>query len=148
MVKKTFLYIFIYTLLIGCNTQNPLGSECESNCYLEISAPSLELDENGYYHIEWLNGYTQTFSTLQAKTNSGEKIYKVQWGSDLGVIYAGEFISSVNSASYTNENGIANTVLSVWEVMVDDTITIYSGYYDECNYEYFDSMKVVVDNEI
>ena len=148
MVKNLFIYIFIYTLLVGCDTQNPLGNECESNCYLEISAPSLELDGNGYYHIEWLDGYTQTFSTLQVKTNSGEKIYKVQWGSDLGVIYAGEFINSVNSASYTNENGIANTVLSVWEVMVDDTITIYSGYYDECNYEYFDSMKVVVDNEI
>ena len=148
MVKKSIIYIFIYTLLVGCNTQNPLGNECESNCYLEISAPSLEMDENGYYHIEWLDGYTQTFSTLKAKTGSGEKIYKVQWASDLGVIYGDEFISSVNPASYTNENGIANTVLSVWEVMVNDTITIYSGYYDECSIEYLDSIKVRIEDEI
>ena len=89
MVKKTFLYIFIYTLLVGCNTQNPLtNDECETDCYLEVSAPSLEMDENGYYHIEWLSGYYQTFSTLDATTGTDE-IVKVMWDSDSG-IYWGE----------------------------------------------------------
>ena len=43
MVKKLFTYIFIYTLLVGCDTQNVLtnddltGNECESDCFLEIS---------------------------------------------------------------------------------------------------------------
>ena len=31
MVKKTLIYIFIYTLLVGCDTQNILNNdECES----------------------------------------------------------------------------------------------------------------------
>jgi len=148
MVKKLFIYIFIYTLLVGCNTQNPLNSECETDCYLDVEAPSLQIDENGYYHIEWLEGYNQTFSTLDANTGSTFLIHKVYWGSDKGIIYDGEPISCVNPASYTSDDGIAHTVLSVWEVMITDTITVYAGYYDECDIEYMDSIKVVVDNEI
>ncbi len=148
MVKKLFIYIFIYTLLIGCNTQSPLGSECESSCILEMDAPSLQKDGNGYYHIEWLEGYNQTFSTLDASTGVSGNLYKVYWGSNKGIYYGDEFISSVNPASYTDENGMAHTVLGIWELMISDTITIYAGYYDECNYEYFDSIKVVINNEI
>ena len=70
MVGKSFIYIFIYTLLVGCNTQNPLNNnECESNFTMNVEAPELEMDENGYYHIEWLEGYNQTFTTLKDVTN-------------------------------------------------------------------------------
>jgi hypothetical protein len=148
MVKNLFMYIFIYTLLVGCGTDNVLNSECNSDCFLEVEAPDLQMDGNGYYHIEWLEGYTQTFSTLDAKTgiNGYQKVY---WSSDMGIEYAGEFISCVNHSSYTNENdGIAHTVLSVWEGMVGDTIMVYAGYTDWCDFWYIDSIKVVVDNEI
>ena len=149
MVKKLFTYIFIYTLLVGCDTQNPLtNSECESDCFLDVEAPSLQMDENGYYHIEWLEGYNQTFSTLDANTGSTFLIQKVYWGSDKGIMYGGEPVSCVNPASYTSDDGIAHTVLSVWEVMINDTITVYAGYYDDCDVEHMDSIKVVVDNEI
>ena len=148
MVKKLFTYIFIYTLLVGCDTQNPLiNDECETDCYLNVEAPSLQIDENGYYHIEWLEGYDQTFSTLNANTGI-DNFYKVYWGSDKGIIYGGEPVSCVNSASYTDEDGVARTVLSVWEVMITDTITVYAGYYDECNIEHMDSIKVIVEDEI
>jgi len=150
MVKKSIIYIFIYTLLVGCNTQNPLTNdeyECETDCYLNIEAPSLQMDENGYYHIEWLEGYNQTFSTLDANTGSTFLIQKVYWGSDKGITYGGEPVSCVNPASYT-DNGIAHTVLSVWEVMITDTITVYAGYYDDCDVEHMDSIKVIVENEI
>ena len=150
MVKKTFLYIFIYTLLVGCDTQsiltNETSEECVSNCYLEISAPSLQIDENEYYHMEWLEGYNQTFSTLDANTGS-DVITKVMWDSDSGINYSGYWVSSVNPASYTND-GVAHTVLSAWEEQIGDTLTIYAGYMDECGIEYIDSIKVVVDNEI
>ena len=150
MVKKTFLYIFIYTLLVGCDTQsiltNETSEECVSNCYLKVSAPSLQIDENGYYHMEWLEGYNQTFSTLDANTGSDE-ITKVMWDSDSGINYSGYWVSSVNPASYTND-GVAHTVLSAWEEQIGDTLTIYAGYMDECGIEYIDSIKVVVDNEI
>tara|TARA_Y100001973_G_C5116476_1_gene290426 strand:+ start:386 stop:844 length:459 start_codon:yes stop_codon:yes gene_type:complete len=150
MVKKTFLYIFIYTLLVGCDTQsiltNETSEECVSNCYLKVSAPSLQIDENGYYHMEWLEGYNQTFSTLDANTGS-DVITKVMWDSDSGINYSGYWVSSVNPASYTND-GVAHTVLSAWEEQIGDTLTIYAGYMDECGIEYIDSIKVVVDNEI
>ena len=54
--------------MIGCDTQtNPMGSNC-SETYLEIDATDLTLDENGYYHMKFLEEYIQTFSTLRAKT--------------------------------------------------------------------------------
>jgi len=150
MVKKTFLYIFIYTLLVGCDTQsiltNETSEECVSNCYLKVSAPSLQIDENGYYHMEWLEGYNQTFSTLDANTGS-DVITKVMWDSDSGINYSGYWVSSVNPASYTND-GVAHTVLSAWEEQIGDTLTIYAGYVDNCYIEYIDSIKVVVDDEI
>ena len=149
MVKKLFTYIFIYTLLVGCDIQDPISSNdiCESDCFLDIEAPSLQMDENGYYHIELLEGYNQTFSTLDANTGSTFLIQKVYWGSDKGIMYGGEPVSCVNPASYT-DNGIAHTVLSVWEVMITDTITVYAGYYDECDIEHMDSIKVIVEDEI
>ena len=147
MVKKTFLYIFIYTLLVGCDTQNPLTNDvCESDCFLDIEAPSLQMDDNGYYHIEWLEGYNQTFSTLDANTGS-DVLIKVYWDSDSGINYNGHWVSSVNSASYT-DNGIAHTVLSAWEEQIGDTLTVYAQYQDDCGVEYIDSIKVVIDNEI
>ena len=85
MVKKIISYIFIYILLVGC--ESPLVCE---DCYLDISAPSLQMDENGYYHMEWLEGYTQTFSTLDANTGSDE-IVKVLWESDSGINYGLSF---------------------------------------------------------
>ena len=147
MVKKSILYIFIYTLLVGCNTQNPLtNDECETDCYLNVEAPSLQIDENGYYHIEWLEGYNQTFSTLDANTGSDE-IVKVLWDSDSGINYSGYWVSSVNPASYTDD-GVAHTVVSAWEEQIGDTLTVYAWYRDKCDMEYIDSIKVVVDNEI
>ena len=146
MVKKTFLYIFIYTLLVGCNTQNPLNNACETDCYLNVEAPSLQMDDNGYYHMEWLEGYNQTFSTLDANTGS-DGITKVMWDSDSGINYSGYWVSSVNPASYTDD-GVAHTVLAAWEEQIGDTLTVYAQYQDECGVGYIDSIKVVVDNEI
>ena len=149
MVKKSFIYIFIYTLLVGCNTQNPLNplnGECESNCFLNVEAPSLQMDNSGYYHMEWLEGYTQTFSTLDANTGSNE-IVKVMWSSDSGINYNGYWVSSVNPASYT-DNGIAHTVLAAWEEQIGDTLTVYAQYQDECDIEYLDLIKVVIEDEI
>ena len=145
MVKKSILYIFIYTLLVGCDTLI-LNNECESDCYLDVEAPSLQMDDNGYYHMEWLEGYIQTFSTLDANTGSNE-IVKVMWDSDSGINYSGYWVSSVNPASYTN-NGIAHTVLSAWEEQIGDTLTVYAQYQDECGIEYLDLIKVVIEDEI
>jgi len=158
MVKKSILYIFIYTLLVGCDVERLIGIDCTTfigNDYLNVSAPDLQMDENGYYHIEWLEGYIQTFSTLNADTQADDGTLKVTWSSDSGIYYMWDWISSVNSSSYTGSDGIAHTVLAVWEEQIGDTITVYAqlmsfteGLGEDCQEEYRDSIKVVVDNEI
>jgi hypothetical protein len=144
MVKNLFKYIFIYVMLIGCEGENPLTSECESGCYLNIEASNLVIDKNGYHHMEWLSGYNQTFATIKANTGSNY-ITKVYWDTDLGMWWHGEVVKPINHASYTDE-GIATTILGPWDIMIDDTITVYSTYEDNCGYEYLDSIKVIVDN--
>ena len=147
MVKKLFIYIFIYTLLVGCDTQSVLtNNECESNFIMNVEAPGLGMDENGYYHIEWLDGYNQTFATLEAITNT-EGYNKIYWTSQEGIEYGGEFVSCVNPASYTDD-GVAHTVMAVWEEMVGDTITIYAGFEDWCYNQHIDSIGVIVEDEI
>ena len=146
MVKKLFMYIFIYTLLVGCNRLPLNNNECESDFMMNVEAPELEMDNNGYYHIEWLAGYNQTFATLEAITNT-EGYNKIYWNSQSGIEYGGEFVSCVNPASYTSD-GVARQTMAVWEEMVGDTLTIYSMFEDGCYIQHIDSIKVVVDNEI
>ena len=145
MVKNNILYIFIYVLLIGCG-DDVMTNSCSSDCYLDISAPSLQMDGNGYYHIEWLAGYNQTFATLEAITNT-EGYNKIYWTSQQGIEYGGEFVSCVNPASYTSD-GVARQTMAVWEEMVGDTITIYAGFTDWCYTQYVDSIGVIVEDEI
>ena len=139
-----YKYILISLIIVGCSS--PTKEEtCEANTFLEVTAPSLTLDENNIYHIEFLDGYTQTFSTLDGNTGVGN-FHKVYWGSDKGIIYGGETVSCVNSASYTDENGMSHTVFSAWEILVGDTITVYAGYANDCNVEVKDSIKIVIEN--
>ena len=137
MVKNIFLYIFIYVLCIGCH--NPYV--CDGG-YLEISAPDLQMDENGYYHLQFLNNYTQTFSTLKA--NVGVEQQKVKWLSNKEINIAGHWTNLVNSHSYTDDGGIGYTVLGVWENFVGDTIKVYCGYTNNCSINYIDSLEVII----
>ena len=146
MVKKLFTYIFIYTLVVGCNT-NLTQPEEENSYYLELSAPNLEIDGSGYYHMEWLDGYVQTFSTIRAETGSYENYQKIGWISNKEINISGEWTNLVNSSSYTN-GGVTRTVLGVWEQFIGDTIKVYSAFQDEYGKQYTDSIRVIVDNEI
>ena len=148
MMGKLISYIFICILLIGCEYENPLTSECEceSDFEMEVVASDLVIDENGYYHIEWLEGYNQTFSTLEATTNT-YGYNKIYWSCDSGIEYSGEFVSCINPASYTND-GVARQTMAVWEEMIGDTLTIYAMFEDGCYVQHIDSIKVTVEDEI
>ena len=140
MVKKIISYIFIYILLVGC--ESPLVCE---DCYLDIKAPNLTLDNNGYYHMEFLDSYVQTFSTLEAETGITSYNQKVKWISNKEILIAGHWTNLVNGSSYTDDDGKAYTVLGVWENFTGDTIKVYSGYTDNCNIQHVDSLEVVID---
>ena len=141
MVKNIILYIFIYVICVGCET--PLTCH---DCYLDISAPELEIDENGYYHLQFLNDYNQTFSTLKADT--GIKQQKVKWLSnrEINIQYhnTDNWTNLVNQNSYTDDDGIAYTVLGVWKNFVGDTIKVYCGYTNNCSINYVDSLEVII----
>ena len=149
MVKNIIKYIFIYTLLVGCDSNsdpNSILGTCDSNCYLDISAPSLEMDNNGYYHMTFLSDYIQTFATLEARTGSDNSWRKVKWLSNKEMNMGNdEWANVVNKNSYANEEGLAITILGVWGIFVRDTITVYAGYKDKCDIQYVDSLKVVID---
>jgi len=146
MVRNIILCIFIYILCVGCETSNTMLMSCE-DCYLDISAPSLEQDNNGYYHMEWLDGYVQTFSTLDAET--GLDYQKVYWTTnrEVNIQHYGQdnWIDLVNSSSYTDDEGVAHTVLAVWEEFIGDTIKVYSGYTNNCDILYVDSLGVIIE---
>ena len=147
ITRNLILYIFIYIILTGCEGNNVVGG-CQSDCFLEINAPALTKNDDGVYLLEWLDDYNQTFTTIDAKTGSGTYTI-VHWDTDLGIWWNGEIIKPINHSSYTDEDdGIAHTILGPWDVMIDETITVYTTYEDNCGYEYLDSIKVKVINEI
>ena len=143
MVKKLFIYIFIYVLCIGC--ESPLES-CDSDCYIDVDAPSLVQNEDGYYYMNFTDGYEQTFTTLQA--DIGIENWPVGWISnkEYNVEHMGydNWTNLVNQTSYTDNNGIAYSVLGVWEDFIGDTIKVYCGYHDECDIHFVDSLEVIV----
>jgi len=144
MTRNLISYIFIYVLLIGCESNVLAPSECESDFEMDVVS-DLVIDENGYYHIEWLEGYNQTFATVTAVTNI-QGWNRIYWSCDSGILYAGEFIECINPISYTDEHtGLAKQTMAVWEEMINDTLTIHAGYEDSCYNQHIDLIKVIVD---
>ncbi len=139
-----YFFIFIYTLLLtSCDVDSISGpSNCDDSGFLSITAPSLDMDENGYYRMEFLTDYVQTFSTLDAET--GRDYEKVAWQSNKEILIAGHWTQLVNGSSYTDDEGIAHTVLGVWGEFIGDTIKVWSGYTTDCGVHRLDSLEVII----
>ena len=153
MLKNIINYIFIYTLsmlLTGCDdsvvgiSTNDDG-ECE-NCFLEMNIPSLEIDSNGYYHLDYNDGSVQTYVRLEAYV--GYEYEYVGWTSD--TYFDGcswgycEPVVIVNGSSYSDENGMAYTMLGVYETNVGDTAKVWCGFYDNYGKQWIDSLEVII----
>ena len=158
MVKNLFLVIFISVLVIGCDWRitEPIDYDVglyeeeeeyfEVNYYLELNS-YLYLDENGYYIMEYLQDWNQTFTTLTAMTGSYNQYQKVAWISNKEIWIGNEWVNLVNEASYTDELGEAHTVLGIWNEFIGDTVKVYAGYNDEYDNHYLDSLEVIIKNE-
>ena len=57
----------------------------------------------------------------------------------------GHWTNLVNGSSYTDEDGVAHTVLGVWEVFIGDTIKVWTGYTTDCGTHRLDSLEVIID---
>ena len=73
---KQIFYIFIYIVVSGCDSI--VGPVC-SDCYLNVDVPNLTIDDNGYYHLHLMGSYSQTFTTIRARTGITEYHQKVKW---------------------------------------------------------------------
>ena len=135
------VYIFIYIFIVGCS--GDINQTCPGY-YLEMKAPNLNIDENGYYHMTLLNDYVQTFSVLEAETGSIEEYQKVGWITNKEILIDNHWTNLINPSSYTNNDGIARSTLGVWNNFIGDTIKVYCAYSDNCNIYYVDSLEVVV----
>ena len=146
MLKKMIKYIFIYIIsiiFIGCDNPN---TSCDY-CYLELEAPDLWMDENGYYHLDFNPSYVQTFARIDAQV--GHDYEYVGWTSNtyycLGWNGFEQCNDVVNNVSYSGSDGIASTILGVHDVHIGMTVTVYCGYYDNYGTQHLDSIKVVID---
>tara|TARA_Y100000004_G_scaffold79762_1_gene89624 strand:- start:340 stop:873 length:534 start_codon:yes stop_codon:yes gene_type:complete len=144
-LRNKYFFIFIYTLILtGCDVSSISGPEsCSDEGFLSTTAPSLEKDSNGYYHMVFNTDYIQTFSTLDA--NTGREYEKVAWQSNKEILISGHWTQLVNGSSYTDEDGVAHTVLGVWEVFIGDTIKVWTGYTTDCGTHRLDSLEVIID---
>ena len=143
MINRIFIYIILCVLFVGCENPNAV---CDY-CYLELEAPDLPMDENGYYHLDYNGGDIQTFTKLRAYV--GYDLEYLGWTTN--VSFDGctwdycENIPVVNGASYSSSDGYAYQMMSVYEGNVGDIATIWVGYYDNYGHQWLDSIKVKID---
>ena len=145
MLKKVLSYIFIYIFMIGCESTIYYPSECV-DCILKLDIPDLNKDSNGYYRLNWLDGNIQIFAKIEADV--GHDYEFVGWTSNTyfdGCVYGYcEPVSVVNESSYSDMDGIASTLIGVYEDNIGDTAMVYCGYY-RMGKQYLDSLGVIID---
>jgi hypothetical protein len=151
MLKNILSSIFIYIFIVGCGDTTIYGDDhshsCpENGCHLELDIPNLNKDSDGYYHLEFNNGTIQTFAQIRAYV--GHSYEFVGWTSNTyfdGCTWGYcEPVSIVNSSSYSGMDGMAYTMIGVYESNVGDTAMIYCGYYYD-GVQYLDSLGVIID---
>ena len=135
------LLVFVFLFLIGCeDTREPDCGECG----LEIYA-SLE-QSNGNYVLEYNEDLAQTYTMLDATTECGWSQH-LQWDTDYQYQINTDWVSLVNPASMTDEDGGANVMFAAWEEFIGHTVTVYCGYTDLCGVHHLDSLKIQIVNE-
>jgi len=141
MVYKTL--VFLLLVFFSCN--NPLFDEpCESGCSINIYS-ELPQNDDGVYQLNWNPNLVMTYSHLYAETECGIHT-KVSWDSDyMYQIVNDQWISLINPASMTDEEGKGTIVYGVWDEFIDSTITFYGGYVDDCDNHFVDSVKVFIE---
>ena len=84
---------------------------------------------------------------LDATTDCGWSRH-LQWDTDYKYLINTDWVSLVNPASMTDEEGEAHVMFAAWEEFVGHTVTAYCGYTDTCGVHHLDSLKIeIVDNE-
>ena len=138
------IFLFVLVLLNGCS--NPFGTDevvdaC-SDCKLDVYC-ELPQDENGVYLLQWNDGLIQTYTTVFAETDCGWS-RRIQWDTNYQYRIGVDWVSLINPASMTDDEGNGRIIFGVWEDFVGYTITCYGGYMDECDNHHVDSLRIKI----
>ena len=141
MKKLLPLLSVLFLIYWSCEEEQEQDSEsCNSDCSIYIYS-QLPLNSDGVYELPWNENLVQTYSHLYVETNCGLH-NRVQWDSDYQYQIGGEWVSLINPSSMTDEDGKGTIVYGFWEEFIGLTVTFYGGYYDHCNNQFVDSVKV------
>ena len=133
-----FVTLAFILLLISCS-ENPVSPEPEPD-FLKIDA-RLDKDERGYYHLVLNRNQNQTLHRISAVTNhDGDFPVKVGWdafdmtGNIKTWTYTDGFgrrhvVDIINHVSYSDSEGIVNTMFAPVRSMVGDTVIVGSAHF-------------------
>ena len=80
---------------------------------------------------------------LTWETNCGLN-QKISWDTDYQYQIQTDWVSLVNPASMTDEDGIGKIIFGVWQDFKGYTITIYGGWTDDCGHHHHDSIRIQI----
>ena len=142
MVKTTFIVLLF--LVQSCS--NPFSTSSESNecsdCKMEIYC-TLPQNSNGEYILQYNTNMVQTFTSIYADTDCGWS-QRIAWDSNYQYRINTDWVSLINPASMTTDNGSAQIICGVWRDFIGYTIRFYGGYSDDCGNHHVDSLKIKV----
>ena len=140
-MKRLLLIVGLF--LIGCEDTREV--EC-NECILEISASELQESTDGQYILEYNQDLSQTYTMLDATTACGWSQHLL-WDTNYQYLINTDWVSLVNPASMSDEDGESHVMFAVWEEFIGLTITVYCGYTDDNGHHLLDSLKIKVINE-
>ena len=137
------LLIIVGLFLIGCeDTREP---DCGS-CGLDVYAVNLQEVSDGHYTLEYNEDLAQTYTMLGAETECGWSQH-LEWDTDYQYLIQTDWVSLVNPASMTDDDGNAKVIFGAWEAFIGYTIEVFCGYTDDCGVHHWDSIQITIVNE-
>jgi hypothetical protein len=108
-----------------------VSCSAEEDIYIEPISPTLDIDGrlqidgNGYYHLELNQNTNQTIHTVSGTVGNTLNLppLKVEWHSNLTWSYHGEDVSTSNQASYVVDGKVHNVIAPI-NTMVGDTLIL------------------------
>ena len=134
---------FVFLFLIGCEDKSDPQIITKK---MEDYAANLQETSDGHYVLEYNENLAQTYTMLNAQTECGWSQH-LQWDTDYQYQINTDWVSLVNPASMTDEDGGANIMFAAWEEFIGHTVTVYCGYTDLCGVHHLDSLKIQIVNE-
>ena len=140
-----YLIAIVSLFLISCEDR------VEPSLYdLQVYAETLGKDDNGFYTFDLITegiSYAQVSRTRIVANTNNPNIQKVSFLSgswEYRFAGSNHDVPLVNGASYTNDESLAYTWISIPKSMVGDTVYVMVKYFDEYEWVNYDKTIGVI----